>query len=105
MALVITKAFRFAFEGHYVQVTMKDVHAYILEKSEEGEMMTKGAAIVAGYFLDWDECFLYLGSKDGEIEEAVSLESVVHISKQDILELSDKDAAFFSMPEKPSEVN
>lgn len=105
MSIEITKSFRYAFEGHHIQVTVRDIHAYIIEQTADGDIQTRGAALISGYFVDYDEVFLYLGTKAGDIENAIPLDMIAAVSKQEVISLSNKDAEFFSLPKDDSEVN
>lgn len=101
----ITKNFRAAFENEYVQVVLKGIHAYVVEKSSDGTVSTRGSAAYEGVFLDYDDYFLYLGTAEGEIETAVLLENIATVTIIPSMILDEKDAAFFSMPEKDEELN
>lgn len=105
MTLQITKSFRLAFEQKFVRVVIKGVHAFIIEKTEDGDVQTKGSAVMHGYLLDYDEHFLYLGTSTGEIEQAIALDTIAVINKEDIMVLNEEDAAFLSFPDSDEEIN
>lgn len=101
----ITKAFRTAFENEYVQVVLKDIHAYIMEKQPDGVLKTRGSAAYEGVFLDYDDKFLYIGTAEGEIETAINLQTIATVTIIPSMIIDEKDMAFFSLPEKDEDLN
>jgi hypothetical protein len=100
MALEVTKALRLAFEGKLVLVVLKGIHAYIVEKNEREAIELKGSAVTTGFFLDYDNNFLYLGTDAGEIEEAIALQNIASIRLA-----PPEEEAFVSFPKDESEIN
>ena len=101
----VTKSLRLAFDQKFVRVVLKDVHAFIIEKMEDGNVQTRGSAVMHGFFLDYDEHFIYLGSSSGEIDQAVAINNIAVINKEDVMELDEEVAAFLSFPESDEEIN
>jgi hypothetical protein len=102
--LQITKALRLAFENKEVQVVLKNVYAFVLEKDETGHIQKQGAATVAGVFLDHDDIFLYLGTDSGEITQAISIENIALIALPDD-EGDEEILKFLSFPGSDKEIN
>ncbi len=105
MAIEITKSLRLAFDQKFVRIVIKDVHAFIIEKMEDGSVQTRGSAVMHGFFLDYDEHFIYLGSSSGEVDQAIAINNIAVINKEDVMELDEEDVAFLSFPESEEEIN
>lgn len=101
----ITKNFRAAFEGEYVQVVLKDIHAYLIDKGSDGTTSVRGSAAYEGVFLDYDAVFLYLGTSEGEIETALNLTTIAAVTLIPSMILNEDDIGFFSLPEKDDDIN
>ena len=105
MSIEITKNFRAAFEGEYVQVVLKDIHAYLIDKQPDGTTSTRGSAAYEGVFLDYDVFFMYLGNAEGEIETAINLATIATVTVIPTMILNEEDIGFFSLPEKDDDIN
>lgn len=103
--LHITPHFKAAFENEHIQIILKDVHAYIIEKDDDGSVNTRGSAIMEGLFIDYDDYFLYLGNDKGQIETAVALNLIASVSLVETITLTAEQAKFFSLPDGDEDIN
>lgn len=77
-----SKLFKF-FQGKYINVLMRSVKG---SQSIGDGVMAEGNVILSGYLLDSDDEFFYIGSPDGDIEDALKQDDVVRIYLGDIIE-------------------
>lgn len=101
----ITKALRLAFENKQVQIILKNVYAYIIEQDTNGALQKQGAAAVEGFFIDYDDVFLYLGNEAGEIQQAIAIENIASIALSDEDNKIKEVLEFLSFPTNDNEVN
>lgn len=75
--------------GEFVEI-ITDVSISLKNEMEHGVSEKSQPMIVSGFFVDFDENFLYLGTKDGKIVDGVGIKHIVQVGKSEPQDEYDK---------------